>query len=245
MPYLTNIPLIGSGRNSIPVFVRMTMPTGWRALTSHSSINRFLVKDGVPIPDDPKRIRISKANFMLMLSTFHVPPAFVAALCRYYQACGTGHKMDPIDIKGNFSGYWCLLPVRVQVRCVDPVNDHKNSPSGNDQMNPFHYLHLPDLKLDVRGSYIGLFVRNSDSNGSTTVLAVNFMDGRWSDVVEEPQARTREAINARGDKHAKNDYAFVFLVYLTSALRWWNNVLLSFYDQLSAHVSRVRRTKRL
>ena len=205
-------------------------------LTIFSSITRFLVKEGVKIPNDAQRLRITKLNFLLLLSRFQVPPAFVAALCRYYQACGTGYKMDPVDMKKTSSGYWSLLPIRVQVDCSDPVNGHKDSPSGNDQMNPFHYLHLPDVGVDVRGAYVALFIRNDSSTGCTTVLVINFMDGRWSDVVEEPQTRIKEAIKARGHKDAKNDYAFVFLIFLTSAVRWWNNVLLSFYVQLAAHV---------
>jgi hypothetical protein len=154
-------------------------------LTIFNSATRFLAKEGVKIPNDAQRLRVPKANFLLLLSRVQVPPAFITAFCQYYQACGTGYKMDTVNMKKTSSGYWSLLPIRVQVDCSDPMNGRKDSPSGNDQMNPFHYLHLPDIGIDVRGAYVTLFIRNESSTSCITVLVINFMDGRWSDVVEE------------------------------------------------------------
>ena len=103
-------------------------------------------------------------------------------------------------------------------------------------MDPFHYIHLSDAHVDIRGSHIGLFVRQNRRVGTTTAVVVNFLDGRWSRIVDEPIVRVKEVIKSRGDGDAVADPSFVHLIYLSSVIRWWNNVLLSFNQQLIAHV---------
>ena len=204
----------------------------------YSSISRFLVRSSRnPIPDDARKLRISRSAFRFLFSHFEIPAAFVAALCRHYQTCGTGYR----NLSGTATSsaswdYWCLLPVRVQVPCRDDAQVHTKSTAGSNQMDPFHYIHLSDAHVDIRGSHIGLFVRQNRRVGTTTAVVVNFLDGRWSRIVDEPIVRVKEAIKSRGDGDAVADPSFVHLIYLSSVIRWWNNVLLSFNQQLIAHV---------
>ncbi len=103
-------------------------------------------------------------------------------------------------------------------------------------MDPFHYIHLFDVNVDIRGSHIAMFVRHDRKASSTTAVVINFLDGRWSRIAEEPILRVKEAIKSRGHADAKVEPSFVHLIYLSSIIRWWNNVLLYFNQQLIAHV---------
>ena len=104
-------------------------------------------------------------------------------------------------------------------------------------MNPLNYLHLAQPEVDIRGSQIAVyFLFNSETNISSTVV-LNFQDGRWSKVVEEPILRIKEALKQGCENGSGQDPFVVQAVLLTSALRWWNNVLSSFNDQLISYVS--------
>ncbi|KAH0536480.1 hypothetical protein FGG08_006661 [Glutinoglossum americanum] len=207
-----------------------------------SSISRFLVRSSkIPIPEDARKLRISPTAFRSLISRFEIPAAFTAALCRHYQTCGTGFRdLSGLGTPNSTWDHWCLLPVRVQVPCKDDARVHTKSTAGNNQMDPFHYIHLSDARVDIRGSHIGLLVRCDSSAGQTTAIIVNFQDGRWSQIVEEPIGRIKEAIKSRGDTDAKVEPFFVHLIYLSTVVRWWNNVLLSFNHQLIAHEKRLQ-----
>ncbi|KAF2264976.1 hypothetical protein CC78DRAFT_216414 [Lojkania enalia] len=197
------------------------------------SISRYLVKNQEPLPPEPKKLRITSKGLRSLLSKYDIPSAFTSAVCRHYQTCGTGLR-ERIDIKssGSVWEYWCLIPVRVQVRCKDDAHVHAKSTAGSNQMDPFHYIHLPDSHVDVRGSRIALFTRHDCGTGSTFVLVINFSDGRWFDIIEEPLKRIEDTINSRGSGIAHAEPAFVHLIFLSGVIRWWNNVLLSFNQQL-------------
>lgn len=139
---------------------------------------------------------------------------------------------------GGARDYWCLLPVRAALICNIEASDHIKSRAGSNQMDPFHYIHLPGTRCDIRVSQIGLFVR---SNGSTTgngmtFVVVNLMDGRLRGLIEEPLLRLREALKRRLATGKAATPRLIFLVYVSSALRWWNTALLSFNNQLIMHV---------
>ena len=197
-----------------------------------SSISQFLVRsNSTPLPPDAKRLRISPAAFSFLCQKLHVPAAFVAALSRYYQTCGTGFR----ELSGSWD-YWCLLPVRVAVPCNDIAAGHTRSTAGSNQMDPFHYIHLFDVHFDIRGSHIAMFTRHDTRTKATKVVVISFLDGRWSAIAEEPVLRVREAIKSRGNAEVQVEPACVHLIYLSSILRWWNNVLSYFNNQLIAHV---------
>jgi len=103
-------------------------------------------------------------------------------------------------------------------------------------MDPFHYLHLENERLDIRGSQIGIIFQCDASKGAATLLAISLQDGRWSKIVEEPQRRIKETLEHLGTTACEEDPFFALLVYLTSVVRWWRNALDSFNNQLIAHV---------
>ena len=121
--------------------------------------------------------------------------------------------------------------------CTDTQDGHVNSRMGSNQMNPFHYLHLPNQKVDIRGSQIALSFRYTDIDRATAMLAVNFIDGRWPKVVQEPEKRIKEILSDNAHGHTGADPFFIHLVYLTSIMRWWTNALNSIHEQLIAYVS--------
>jgi hypothetical protein len=55
--------------------------------------------------------------------------------------------------------------------------------------------------------------------------------------VEEPRRRIQETLERVGIAGSEEDPFFVHVVFMTSALRWWRNVLDSFNNQLISHVS--------
>ena len=110
-------------------------------------------------------------------------------------------------------------------------------------MNPFHYLHLEEAEVDIRGSQIALYARIDRSKKTSLVLALSLLDGRWKKIVEQPQYRIHETMTAVGPQSLdllENPF-FVFVVYLTTALEWWLNALHSFDEQLIAHEKRLQK----
>ena len=103
-------------------------------------------------------------------------------------------------------------------------------------MDPKNYLHLPGPSIDIRGSQIGLYFVTDLEEKLYSSIVFNFQDGRWSKVVEEPISRIKEALQEGSQNGSGQDPFYVQAVYITSALRWWNNALNSFNDQLVAYV---------
>ncbi|KAL9131757.1 MAG: hypothetical protein Q9217_000362 [Psora testacea] len=110
-------------------------------------------------------------------------------------------------------------------------------------MNPFHYLHLEQPEVDIRGSQVALYARFNPKKKSSHVLAISLLDGRWKKIVEQPQSRIDESLstlNPRSRNVLENPF-FVFIIYLTTALEWWINALHSFDEQLIAHEKRLQK----
>ncbi|KAF6828946.1 hypothetical protein CMUS01_08378 [Colletotrichum musicola] len=182
------------------------------------------------------RLRISSKAFRLLLSSFNVPVAFAAALARPYMVCGTGFR----QVSPRAWDHWCLIPVRTIAPCKVQAKEHTKSTAGSNQLDPFHYIHLSGAKADIRGSYIGLFTQHAPGRGGTTVVSFSLLDPRLRDLIEEPLNRVRAAVRrASGTGVAINPH-FVHLVYLSSALRWWNNVLLCFNQELVMHEKQLQ-----
>ena len=125
----------------------------------------------------------------------------------------------------------------MQVQCIDSPKCHITSSSGSNQMNPFHYLHLPHQNVDIRGSLIALSFQFGGSGRSTSMLAFNFLDGRWPKSVQDVELRIKEVLGESDQICLKSDPFFIHLVYLFSATKWWTNALNSIHDQLIAYVS--------
>lgn len=207
-------------------------------------INKYLIHDhNGPRPSDSNKLRISKDALRSLASYYNIPPAFVFALSRYYLPSGRGSRIFTNPSGQTSFDIWYILPIRVQVPCTENRTgaDHPSSKSGNDQMNPFNYLHLPDSEVNVRGSCIAV-ISNLDINTSSfTYIVFNMMHGGWSKVVQEPQTRIAEAIqHSSGSSTQLGAGCFVHLIYLTSAARWWTNALHSVNEQLIAYERRLQ-----
>ena len=201
-------------------------------------VNKFLVKRRTSsVPNDGAKLRISKAALEHIISSLDVPLAFIFALSRFFLPSGRGFNSKFSGSVRNGGDFWYILPVRIQMLCTDTQEGHVMSRAGSNQMNPFHYLHLPDQKVDIRGSQIALSFRYTDGSHATAMLAVNFIDGRWPKIVQEPEKRIKEILRDDVHGHIGTDPFFIHLVYLSSIMRWWTNALNSIHEQLIAYVS--------
>ena len=104
-------------------------------------------------------------------------------------------------------------------------------------MNPLNYLHLSKPEIDIRGSHIGVYFRFDENNRKSSTLVINFQDGRWRRIIEEPMMRIKESLEEKEGGDAGRDPFYLQTIFVTSILRWWSNVLNSFNDQLIAYVS--------
>lgn len=200
--------------------------------------NRFLVVDkNAPLPKDPNKLRLSKDAFRSSIAEMQLPPAFVSAMSQLYLPSGRGVSYSDAKAEISYIDLWYVLPVRIQYLCNDRKQSHATSTAGNNQMNPVHYLHLPDEHVDIRGSQIAIMSRYSPRGDFATNMIFNFMDGRWSKAVEEPKRRLREVYSSAAYSAVTNDPFVVHTVLYTSALRWWMNALNSINEQLIAYVS--------
>ena len=207
-----------------------------------SFINRYLVKGDSPWPQDSKKLRISAAAFQALRSYLDISPTFIASLADLHKPSGSGFPPPPDRTVQNVFHFWFLLPVRVQVQCSDVQcpdrkSSHTSTAAGKSQMNPLNYLHLAQPTVDVRGSQIAIYFTFDPKIRTSSTVVLNFQDGRWSKVVEEPILRVRESLEQGNRNGCGQDPFVIQAVLLTSALRWWSNVLSSFNDQLISYVS--------
>ena len=201
-------------------------------------INRILPgTDSEPALEDAHKLQISAESLRLLVSRYNIPPSFLFALSRYYLPHGQGFRRYEDHNGKLFWNQWYFLPFRVQVPCTDPQRSHEASTTGRNQMNPFHYLHLPDEKVDIRGSQIAIYLCHDGRSDATTVTAFNFMSGEWRKIIEEPQIRMTEAFEHPSVPY---DPMSIHLVFLTTVVRWWNNALHSVNEQLIAYEQRLQ-----
>lgn len=201
-------------------------------------VNRFLIKDiSNPEPPDAHKLRISADALRLLASRYYMSPGFLQALSRFYLPNRRGFRhYDGPDGKVAWN-QWFFLPFRVQVPCTDKQRSHATSTTGSNQMNPFHYLHLPDEEVDIRGSQIALYICHDSRVDTTTVICFNYMDGRWPKIVEEPQTRILEALK---HPNVAPEPILVHLVCFTTIVRWWNHTLHSVNEQLITYEKRLQ-----
>ena len=201
-----------------------------------SFINRYLVKGDCPWPQDSNKLRISAVAFEALRSHFDISPTFIASLADLHKPSGSGFPPPPDRTVQNVFHFWFLLPVRVQVQCSDRKSSHTSNAAGKSQMNPLNYLHLAQPAVDVRGSQIAIYFTFDPNTRTSSTIVLNFQDGRWSKVVEEPILRVREGLEQGNRNGCGQDPFIIQAVLLTSGLRWWSNVLSSFNDQLISYV---------
>ncbi|KAK3385217.1 hypothetical protein B0H63DRAFT_180382 [Podospora didyma] len=195
--------------------------------------------DGIELLES-QRLQITSKTFNCLVSALGVPVAFVAAISRPYLVCGTGLRQG---LPGGAWDYWSLLPVRVALTCNIEAKDHAKSRAGGNQMDPFHYIHLSGTRADIRGSQIGLFVRGNEGNDGRgmKIIVVNLLDRRLQSFIEGPLLRLRRSVERTLAAGRIITPRLVFLVYVSSVLRWWNAALLSFNQQLVIHEKHLQR----
>lgn len=197
-------------------------------------INRYLVRTGITWPRDSNKLRLSASAFNLLSSHFEMSPTFIASLANIHQSTGRGLPRPSRIPKHDF-GFWYLLPVRVQVQCSDTKRKHASRLPSSSQMNPLNYLHLSRHEVDIRGSQIAIYFQFNQDADKTSTIIFNFQDGRWRRVVEEPIFRLKETLKDGYKNFSTRDPFYTQAIFLTSVLRWWNNALNSFNDQLISY----------
>jgi hypothetical protein len=200
-----------------------------------SCINRYLVKEHGAPPDDSNMLRLSANSFHLLQNKFQFSPTFISSLTNLHKPLQRSIPCNSTT-DGTTFNYWVILPVRVQVQCLNKKKSHVASTAGRSQMNPLNYLHLSHPDVDIRGSHIAIhFSFHVETKTSSTVV-LNFQDGRWWKVIEEPISRIKESMTVASRSNSGHDPFHTQAVFLTSALRWWSNALNGFNDQLIAYV---------
>jgi len=195
--------------------------------------------DASDIPKDIKRLRISPSTLRGLLSYFEIPPTFVRALSGDglaflpYQSRLLSVRAHPVlDV-------WYILPVRAEVECTEGIKSHGLSRAGSNQMDPSQYLHLNDVGKDVRPSRIALYLQHDTESHRTSAICVDFQDGRWWDLAEEPFLRARETLQRRAHSTSHGGTFFIHLLLFTSVCRWWRTALSCINQQIIAYVSRL------
>ena len=205
-------------------------------LTRKSFINRFLVKPNHPTPIDAAKLRASPLALDSLAAHFSIAPAFIYAVSRYRLPTGKGQRFWVNEQNACQHDFWYSIPVRLKVKCTADRLRHDESTAGSNQTDPFYYLHLANHDIDIRGGRIFLYFSYKTANRSTSVIAVNMLDGRWAKTVEEPQKRIRDMLKSTSKQESSGDPCFIHLIYFTSALKWWTNALESIDAQLISYV---------
>ena len=212
--------------------------TPTKSLNFNSFINRFLLKPDVEIiPKDVKRLRISGLESRRLLSHFEVPPTFLSSLLSQNLPPGLCSQVEVEFGNRSFSNWCYTIPIRAAIPCTENERSHALSAAGSNQMNPSQYLHLHACGVDVRPSKIVILSHHSLISHSTSIICIDFQDGRWHEIAEEPTNRAREAVNAAKQMKRAEPSIFMHVVMLSSATRWWRTALESFNDQLIHYVS--------
>jgi len=193
-------------------------------------------RDMQNVPKDIKRLRVSKMAFRRLLSYYEVPPGFIYPLLSASLATAPFHYQRLAIRKRMVLGFFYILPIRVAVTCTDSARSHVLSSAGSNQMNPSQYLHLNDLRQDIRPSKIAIYCQHDEDSHRSTTICVDFQDGRWTELAEEPFLRTQEFLQNASSKKKKEDPFFIHLLLLTSILKWWRCMLSRFNMQLIVYV---------
>ena len=213
-------------------------------------VNKIGVSDDGKTPDSQStsKLQLSREAFRYLSERCHLDIGFLYALSRSYLPA-------PRSFRSETDGFtsWYLVPIRIQVGCNDTRGQHATSTAGSNQMNPFHYLHLPrpgaadnghgHPPVDIRGSHLAVHFsirsssnnENTDNSSSISLFVVNFLDGRYGKLIEEPRQRIQEALKGRAGNPAALDAQDVHIIIFSSVSRWWTNALQSINDQLVEH----------
>ncbi|KAF2464725.1 uncharacterized protein BDR25DRAFT_307059 [Lindgomyces ingoldianus] len=201
-------------------------------------IHRFVMKPGTQgAPKDLKRLRLSGSAFRWLLSRFDVSPSFVSALLNpdlpsgYCDLTFTDSAEHPVHI------IWYIITVRSAVNCVENETSHVLSAAGSNQMDSASYLHLEDLSSDIRPSRIAVYSRHDGQ--SSNAICIDFQDGRWHHLVEEPYNRVKEVLTLAQTRGHTAHPATIHVAMLSSSARWWKQALAQLKSQLISYEKRL------
>lgn len=203
-----------------------------------SFVHKLLVKDSTHKPDEARRLWISKAAFEALASYLDLPPALLSVISNRHQTTSIGYPMTPVRRGAEFD-CWFRLPIRALVRCLDSATADKTTKESHrkNQMNPYHPLHLEKQDVDIRGFFVLIYLRCGRIPSQFITLVINFQDGRWGKLIEEPIKHVRMSFESlRKNQEAPEPFTLP-LVYLGHAVRLWDDVLNSCNDQLIAYAS--------
>ena len=189
-----------------------------------------------------KRLRISGLAFRRLISHFDAPPILLAGLLSQDLPSGPCHRFRLSSEGYRVSDWWFTIPTRAVISCTDLQKSHSLSSAGSDQMNPAQYLHLEACRFDIRPSKIVAYFHHDQKSRSMRVVCLDFQDGRWYDIAEEPVSRAREVLRTSVDLKKSDHPFFMHLILLTSAIRWWKVVLDCFNRQLIEFVGTFHGT---
>lgn len=176
----------------------------------------------------------------MLVDKLQIPLSFVLALSHHYLPNGRGSRKVQIQ-KSEAFDFWYILPIRVQVEASSGSSRVPEDARDPTQMNPFHRLDLPDIKLSIHRSCIGIFSRVVPGSKRMTFVAFDFMHGRWTKVALEPSQRIDQVMRLKKNARMGCGFgAFSHLVYLTSTTRWWTHALNSVNEQLVEYESRLQ-----
>ncbi|SCV25249.1 uncharacterized protein FFB14_00142 [Fusarium fujikuroi] len=191
-------------------------------------INRFIMKPGISdIPKDKKRLRVSSLMFRSLMAAFDTSPCFVSSMISGDILTGLGTRLVCGKNEKQALSFWYTLPVRTATPCFDEEGTHALSVIGSNQVDPNGYLHLADIKHDIRPSKIGVYSWH-DGTLSRTVI-VDFQDGRLHAIADEPYRKIKEIIGRTTDYGPLDSH----IAQLSSSARWWNHALTQLKGQLT------------
>jgi hypothetical protein len=170
------------------------------------------------------------------MSDLEAPPALLSCLLNHELPTGPCSRAEVNVEHGSISDFWYTVPLRAAIPCTEDERSHALSAAGSNQMDPSKYLHLGDCEVDIRPSKIVMYCQHSSTCHTTTVLCIDFQDGRWCDLAAEPFRRTRDSLKSAQALKRPDCWDTSHLVVLTSAVNWWRAALRAFSNQLIAHV---------
>lgn len=192
-------------------------------------------------PDDANKLRLTQNSFQLMLEHFHLDPLFISALSELHLPSGRGFASVRTADTSTKLRFWYILPVRTQYECHAKETDHASSTASSNQMDPFHYLHLPDAACDIRGSHIAVACEYPLDGKESTTISFNFMHGRWPKSVEEPKRRLVEVMKRAEMGKGEESPFFMHTIYFSSSLRWYMHAFSNINLQLIAYEKMLQK----
>ncbi|KAH7174301.1 uncharacterized protein B0J16DRAFT_323763 [Fusarium flagelliforme] len=187
-------------------------------------------------PKQYMQLRISPRALRHLTSTYKTPLAFISAISRPFEVCGTVFRGQ----SNHAWDYWCQIPVRIASTCKLSVSEHAKSTAGSNQMDPFNYLHLDGVGRDVRPSTIGLHIQRDNVTGLLRVVCFSLLEPRSRSKVEPCLRQLEESLRRRSREDLQKSPCFVLLLFIAHALRWWNSTLLYFNSELIRHEKKLQ-----